>query len=77
MMKEAFHVATTGRPGPVLIDIPKDVQLQSCEVDWDVPMNLPGYKLKNVPSPAPEQIRQIAAAIKHSKRPILYCVVGL
>ena len=77
VMKEAFHVATTGRPGPVLIDIPKDVQLQSCEVDWDVPMNLPGYKLKNVPSPAPEQIRQIAAAIKHSKRPILYCGGGI
>ena len=39
IMKEAFHIATTGRPGPVLIDIPKDVQMMSCEVDWDVPMD--------------------------------------
>ena len=42
IVKEAFHIATTGRPGPVLVDMPKDVQMSSCEVDWDVPMNLPG-----------------------------------
>ncbi len=71
VMKEAFHIATTGRPGPVLVDMPKDVQMDQCEVDWDVPMNLPGYRAKT-PYAHPEQIRQIAAAIKHSKRPILY-----
>lgn len=76
VMKEAFHVATTGRPGPVLIDMPKDVQMESCEVDWDVPMNLPGYKVET-PKAQPEQIRQIAAAIKHSKRPIIYCGGGV
>ncbi|GAB5405433.1 MAG: biosynthetic-type acetolactate synthase large subunit [Aureliella sp.] len=76
VMKEAFHVATTGRPGPVLVDMPKDVQLDSCEVDWDVPMDLPGYKVTS-PQAAPEQIRQIAAAIKHAKRPILYCGGGV
>ncbi len=76
VMKEAFHVATTGRPGPVLVDMPKDVQLDSCEVDWDVPMDLPGYKVTS-PKAAPEQIRQIAAAIKHAKRPILYCGGGI
>ncbi len=77
VMKEAFHIATTGRPGPVLVDMPKDVQLDSCEVDWDVPMNLPGYKPSKHPNAAPEQIRQIAAAIKHSKRPILYVGGGV
>jgi acetolactate synthase-1/2/3 large subunit len=77
VMKEAFHIATTGRPGPVLIDMPKDVQLDSCEVDWDVPMNLPGYRPTKHPNAAPEQIRQIAAAIRHSKRPILYCGGGI
>ncbi len=78
IMKEAFHIATTGRPGPVLIDMPKDVQLASCEVDWDVPMNLPGYRIKEDDRiAAPEQIRQIAAAIKHSKRPVIYAGGGI
>lgn len=76
VMKEAFHVATTGRPGPVLVDMPKDVQVDSCTVDWDVPMDLPGYKVKT-PTAQPEQIRQIAAAIKHSRRPIIYCGGGV
>ncbi|MFM8399532.1 MAG: acetolactate synthase large subunit, partial [Pirellula sp.] len=64
-------------PGPVLIDMPKDVQLDSCEVDWDVPMNLPGYSPTKHPNAAPEQIRQIAAAVRHSKRPIIYCGGGI
>lgn len=76
VMKEAFHVATTGRPGPVLVDMPKDVQMDSCSVDWDVAMELPGYKVKT-PTAQPEQIRQIAAAIKHSRRPIIYCGGGV
>jgi acetolactate synthase-1/2/3 large subunit len=76
VMKEAFHVATTGRPGPVLVDMPKDVQLDSCAVDWDVPMDLPGYRVMT-PTARPEQIRQIAAAIKHSRRPIIYCGGGV
>src|SRR5213596_2367750 len=46
VMKEAFHIANTGRPGPVIVDIPKDVQ-QGRDIvvqDWDPPMNLPGYR---------------------------------
>ena len=77
VMKEAFHIATTGRPGPVLVDMPKDVQMDQCNVDWDVPMNLPGYRVKKTPLAQPEQIRQIAAAIKHSKRPLLYAGGGV
>ncbi len=76
VMKEAFHIATTGRPGPVLIDMPKNVQMDQCEVPDDVAMNLPGYRA-TVPHARPEQIRQIAAAIKHSKRPILYVGGGV
>lgn len=76
VMKEAFHIAATGRPGPVLVDMPKDVQLDTCEVDWDVSINLPGYRLQE-PKAAPEQIRQVAAAIKHAKRPVLYCGGGI
>ncbi|MCA8986802.1 MAG: biosynthetic-type acetolactate synthase large subunit [Planctomycetaceae bacterium] len=74
VVKEAFHVATTGRPGPVLIDFPKDVQLASLpadEVDFDPPMNLPGYR-PLIPDVAPEQIKQIVAAIRRAKKPILY-----
>ncbi len=74
IVKEAFHVARTGRPGPVLIDFPKDVQLDSIpadEVDLDPPMNLPGYK-PEIPDVATEQINQIIAAIRRSKKPVLY-----
>ena len=76
IMKEAFHIAQTGRPGPVLIDLPKDVQLDSCEVPEDIEMDLPGYSCE-IPSPRLEQIRQVAAAIKHAKRPVIYCGGGI
>lgn len=76
IMKEAFHVATTGRPGPVLVDMPKDIQQQMCAVDWDPPMNLPGYKLKTRKI-KPEQIKQLAAAIKLARRPIIYAGGGI
>ena len=45
IMKEAFHIATTGRPGPVLVDMPKDMQIGTEVPEWDQPMNLPGYRL--------------------------------
>src|SRR4051794_23533377 len=46
VVKEAFIIATTGRQGPVLIDIPKNIQQESIVPDWDEPMNLPGYNGK-------------------------------
>ncbi len=76
VMREAFHIATTGRPGPVLVDLPKDVQLAPIEPDYDVPMNLPGYHVEDRKA-KPEQIRQVAAAIKRSKRPIIYAGGGV
>ncbi len=76
VMKEAFHIATTGRPGPVIVDLPKDVQMDSIEVDWNVEMNLPGYK-PYVPDVADEKLRQIAAAILRSKRPVVYAGGGV
>ncbi len=74
IVKEAFYIASTGRPGPVLIDFPKDVQLTSVplsEVDFDPPVRLPGYR-PEVRKPALEQVRQVLAAIRRSKRPVLY-----
>src|ERR1700732_2199032 len=44
VMREAFHIATTGRPGPVLVDLPKNVQQAQLVPHYDVPMNLPGYR---------------------------------
>jgi len=76
VMKEAFHIATTGRPGPVIVDLPKDVQLDSIEADFDVPMNLPGYH-PTVPDVADEKLRQVAAAILRAKRPIAYAGGGV
>lgn len=76
VMKEAFHVATTGRPGPVLIDMPKDVQLDSCVPHWDGPMDLPGYHMEERLA-RPEQIKQIAAAIRLASRPLVYAGGGV
>ena len=77
IMKEAFYIAQSGRPGPVLIDMPKDVQLSDLtDIDMDPPMNLPGYS--PVPDAVPsETIRQIAAAIKLARRPIIYSGGGV
>ncbi|WP_153555781.1 biosynthetic-type acetolactate synthase large subunit [Roseimaritima sediminicola] len=76
IMKEAFHIAATGRPGPVLVDMPKDVQLATVAVDWEVPMNLPGYNPEPQPVAA-EKVKQIAAAIRRARRPIIYAGGGI
>ena len=44
VVKEAFYVANTGRPGPVIIDVCKDVQMKKVVPDWDAPMDIPGYR---------------------------------
>jgi len=76
VMREAFHVAVSGRPGPVLVDLPKNVQMATIVPDFDVPMNLPGYQIENRTA-RPEQIAQVVAAIKQSKRPVIYAGGGI
>ena len=78
IVKEAFYVANSGRPGPVLIDFPKDVQLarQDERPEFDPPMNLPGYH-PEAHKHHPEQIRQVIAAVKRARRPILYVGGGV
>jgi acetolactate synthase-1/2/3 large subunit len=76
VVKEAFHIATTGRPGPVLIDLPKDIQLAQIVPDYDVEIDLPGYSVADRVARA-EQIAQVAAAIRRSKRPVIYAGGGI
>jgi acetolactate synthase I/II/III large subunit len=70
VVKEAYYIATTGRPGPVLIDVPKDVGTEACTVGLEAEMNLPGYK-PELKGYAPETIRQIADALAKSQRPVI------
>jgi acetolactate synthase-1/2/3 large subunit len=75
VVKEAFYIATTGRPGPVVIDVPKDVQIDKIVPDYDASMDLPGYQPDR--RAAPEQVRQVAAAIKRAHKPIVYAGGGV
>ncbi len=70
IMKEAFHIATTGRPGPIIIDVCKDVQIKKVIPNWDEPMNLPGYKPYR--RATRRELEPILQAIRGSKRPMLY-----
>lgn len=76
VMREAFHIATTGRPGPVLVDVPKDVQENMTAPNFEAPMNLPGYRVDKRLA-HPEQIAQVAAAIRRARRPVIYAGGGV
>lgn len=72
VVKEAFFIARSGRPGPVLIDVPKDIQQQMVVPNWDQPMRLTGY-LSRLPKPPNEMLlQQIVRLISESKKPVLY-----
>ena len=75
VVKEAFHIATTGRPGPVLIDIPRDVSAALVEPEETNPLNLPGYNLPGVPSK--DRLQDAARVIMASKRPVIYAGGGV
>jgi len=76
IVKEAFFIASTGRPGPVLIDIPKDVQQSTAVPDWLSSMRISGYMSRLPQPPNPSQINKIVKAIKNSKKPVIYCGGG-
>jgi acetolactate synthase-1/2/3 large subunit len=70
VMKEAFYIATTGRPGPVLVDLPKDVTSAKCTAPFVDSVNLPGY---HVPGRARgEDLKKTASFLSKSKRPVIY-----
>lgn len=69
-IKEAFHVAMTGRPGPVLVDIPKDVLLASTEFDYEqVTMDLPGYEVEQIYTE--DDMDAVLALLKSARKPVL------
>ena len=75
VVREAFHVATTGRPGPVLIDMPKDVANQTMEWYWPDGVDLPGYK-PTVKGHA-KQIKEAARLMGEAFRPVIYAGGGI
>ena len=72
---EAFHIASTGRPGPVLVDIPKDVLQAQTGFEWPAQLDLPGYRPTTRPNQ--RQIRAAAQMIREAKRPVLYVGGGV
>ncbi|GAB4261079.1 biosynthetic-type acetolactate synthase large subunit [Thermincola ferriacetica] len=74
-IKEAFHIATTGRPGPVLIDIPKDVSIKKTKFKYPETVELRGYRPTLYGNP--NQIRQAAQLIMDAKRPLIYAGGGV
>lgn len=76
IVNEAVLVANSGRPGPVLIDIPRDVQVGQCYPDFDAPIDLPGY-VSNAPAPKDEEVERVVETIKKAKRPIIFAGGGV
>ncbi|HXF50154.1 MAG TPA: biosynthetic-type acetolactate synthase large subunit [Dehalococcoidia bacterium] len=74
-LQEAFYIATTGRPGPVLVDIPRDIQQQEAEFTWLDSIELRGYK--PVTEGHPLQIRKAAELIAEAERPVILAGHGV
>ncbi|OFJ54683.1 acetolactate synthase large subunit [Mycolicibacterium grossiae] len=74
-LAEAFHIAATGRPGAVLVDIPKDILQGQCTFSWPPVMDLPGYKPNT--KPHSRQIREAAKLIAAARKPVLYVGGGV
>ena len=74
-IKTAFYIATTGRPGPVLIDIPKNLQSEVTEIDFTNGIDLPGYKPPS--NPHPLQIKKAAEFLAKAERPIILAGGGV
>jgi len=72
---EAFHIASTGRPGPVLVDLPKDILQATTTWSWPPELDLPGYRLPGPPDP--RRIAEAAALLHRARRPVLYAGGGV
>uniref|UniRef100_A0ACD5VDP3 Uncharacterized protein n=1 Tax=Avena sativa TaxID=4498 RepID=A0ACD5VDP3_AVESA len=72
VIQEAFFLASSGRPGPVLVDVPKDVQQQMAVPVWDAPMRLPGYTARLPKPPPTELLQRVLGLVAQARRPLLY-----
>ena len=72
---QAFHIASTGRPGAVLVDVAKDALTMKTEFNYPKEINLPGYKVND--EPKAEEVRDAAALIAAAKQPVLYIGGGV
>jgi acetolactate synthase-1/2/3 large subunit len=75
VIAEAFHIASTGRPGPVLVDVAKDAMQATTTFHWPEKIDLPGYR--PVARPHGKQVREAARLLIDSKRPVLYVGGGV
>jgi acetolactate synthase-1/2/3 large subunit len=76
MLRQAFYVARSGRPGPVLVDITKDAQQASADFHWDdAPVRLPGYRPEHRPSD--EDLQRAVALIDAAERPVVFAGHGI
>jgi len=75
ILKEAFHIARTGRPGPVLIDVPKDVQQNSSSIKYPRSIKISGYK--TILSGHKNQLQKLAELLENCKKPIIYAGGGV
>ncbi len=75
IVREAFHVATTGRPGPVLIDVPKDISNAPMEWYWPDGVDLPGYRPASYPDSA--AVDAAVALVREAERPVIYAGGGI
>jgi acetolactate synthase-1/2/3 large subunit len=75
ILKKAFYIATTGRCGPVLVDVPKDILTAQVDFDYPDKVNIPGYSIPE--QGHTRQINKVMAAIKESTRPLIYAGGGI
>ena len=75
IVREAFHLATTGRPGPVLIDIPKDVSSQAFTGDFKAPISIPAYKSHSTVNS--QDLKKVISAWQKAKKPLILAGHGV
>lgn len=72
LIAPSFHVVTKIPAGPVLVDVPKDIQQQLAVPDWDEPMSISAYISRLAPPPEVSQLQQVLAALKGAQKPVIY-----